>query len=204
MQTAARECAAFCFLGRLSLSEIEGLLEEHRPRALIYACGLCGHNLGYAEDLIQEASLKAWRGWPPPDGLPHGFWRWYECIMRNCWRNMLKSRSESPWIPRLPRKRDDIPYFQSLDALIESGFDEADPAQHPLGVALLQEGADEMASLVESLPPRQSQCVKLRYLDGLKAREVADAMGISVGNVGSYLKLGLSSLRASLGGSNGS
>ena len=50
-----------------------------------------------------------------------------------------------------------------------------------------------------TLAPRQRQAIALRYLGGLNDREVAQALGISLGSVKTHIHRGLSGLRARLG-----
>ena len=50
-----------------------------------------------------------------------------------------------------------------------------------------------------TLAPRQRQAVTLRYLGGLSDREVALALGISLGSVKTHIHRGLNGLRATLG-----
>ncbi|HVL04805.1 MAG TPA: RNA polymerase sigma factor [Acidimicrobiales bacterium] len=50
-----------------------------------------------------------------------------------------------------------------------------------------------------TLAPRQRQAVSLRYLGGLSDREVALALGISLGSVKTHIHRGLHGLRACLG-----
>ena len=50
-----------------------------------------------------------------------------------------------------------------------------------------------------TLAPRQRQAVALRYLGGLSDREVALALGISLGSVKTHIHRGLTGLRSRLG-----
>ena len=50
-----------------------------------------------------------------------------------------------------------------------------------------------------TLAPRQRQAVALRYLGGLSDREVALALGISLGSVKTHIHRGLNGLRARMG-----
>ena len=50
-----------------------------------------------------------------------------------------------------------------------------------------------------TLAPRQRQAVTLRYLAGLSDREVALALGISLGSVKTHIHRGLNGLRARMG-----
>ena len=54
------------------------------------------------------------------------------------------------------------------------------------------------AALVR-LAPRQRQAITLHYLGGLSDREVAQALGISLGSVKTHIHRGLKTLRAGLG-----
>jgi RNA polymerase sigma factor (sigma-70 family) len=51
-----------------------------------------------------------------------------------------------------------------------------------------------------TLAPRQRQAIALHYLGGLTDREVADALGISLGSVKTHIHRGIAGLRARLGG----
>ena len=50
-----------------------------------------------------------------------------------------------------------------------------------------------------TLAPRQRQAIALRYLGGLSDKEVAQALGISLGSVKTHIHRGLRGLRARLG-----
>ena len=51
-----------------------------------------------------------------------------------------------------------------------------------------------------TLAPRQRQAIALRYLGGLSDKEVAQALGISLGSVKTHIHRGLKGLRGRLGG----
>ena len=50
-----------------------------------------------------------------------------------------------------------------------------------------------------TLAPRQRQAIALRYLGGLSDKEVAEAMGISLGSVKTHIHRGIGGLRARMG-----
>ena len=50
-----------------------------------------------------------------------------------------------------------------------------------------------------TLAPRQRQAIALRYLGGLSDREVAEAMGISLGSVKTHIHRGIAGLRTRMG-----
>lgn len=84
-------------------------------------------------------------------------------------------------IDRLRRRRPEV------WAAPAAAFEEAVELRLALNAALL------------TLAPRQRQAIALRYLGGLSDREVALALGISLGSVKTHIHRGLRGLRARLG-----
>ncbi len=84
-------------------------------------------------------------------------------------------------IDRLRRRPPEVAPAQDAD------FSDAVELRMALNAALL------------TLAPRQRQAVALRYLGGLSDREVAQALGISLGSVKTHIHRGLHGLRARLG-----
>lgn len=68
-------------------------------------------------------------------------------------------------------------------------------ASSPLPAAV-SDGAAELWSVVQSLPPRQRAAVVLRYLLDMKEREIAEVMKVSPGTVASTLAAARRSLAA--------
>jgi len=65
-----------------------------------------------------------------------------------------------------------------------------------------EEGVDLRMALdaaLLKLAPRQRQAIALHYLGGLSDREVADALGISLGSVKTHIHRGIARLRAGMG-----
>jgi RNA polymerase sigma-70 factor (sigma-E family) len=65
-------------------------------------------------------------------------------------------------------------------------------------VSSVVEDRDHVVRMLQILPPRERQVVVLRYYVGLPEREVADLLGISLGNVKAAGSRGLSKLRGHL------
>jgi RNA polymerase sigma-70 factor (ECF subfamily) len=53
---------------------------------------------------------------------------------------------------------------------------------------------------IQSLPRRQQQCIVLRFYSGHSEKEIAEALGMSVGSVKQHLSRARSALAADLGG----
>src|SRR5437763_16454444 len=56
-----------------------------------------------------------------------------------------------------------------------------------------------LVAALQSLPRRQRQTVALRYLSGLRAEEVATALGVSTSTANTHLRRGLDALKGRLG-----
>lgn len=122
-----------------------------------------------AEDAALDAFARAYARWHRVRGLA---WRdgW---VLRTAYRNALAM---------LPRHLEPLA-FEPTQASPEDSV--------VLRIALVQ--------ALRRLPRRQREAVALRYLVDLPDREVAAALGVSVGSVKVHLHRGLASLRSSLG-----
>lgn len=65
-------------------------------------------------------------------------------------------------------------------------------------VSSVVEDRDHVVRILQILPPRERQVVVLRYYVGMPEREVADLLGVSLGNVKAAGSRGLSKLRSHL------
>lgn len=144
-----------------------------------------------AEDLAQDTLVQAF------DNLhslrrPERFGGWLFSISVNVFRNELRRRS---------RHRTDAAAL-SLDAIVEEGAGKLtldDDAPQPDAGLLDQERRQLLRRAVAELPPQMRQCVKLRFEQGLKYREVAAVMKISIETVKAHLSQARKRLTAELG-----
>ena len=60
------------------------------------------------------------------------------------------------------------------------------------------ENAGQAASLINDLPKRQQEVIRLKVQSGLSYREISELTGLSVSNVGYLLHIGLKSVRTRL------
>lgn len=166
------------------MAESEGLPEVSVPGAfedlykddyaavvgLVY--GLTG-NRWVAEDLAQEAFLRAHRDWMHVGGLDSpGGW------VRRVAMNLARSR----W------RRLGVEASARLRMLRQSEETEPEtPSQ-----------TDVFWREVRNLPPRQAQAVALRYVEDLSVTEIADVLAIADGTVKALLHQGRERLRRQL------
>jgi RNA polymerase sigma-70 factor (ECF subfamily) len=157
------------------LSQIFELLWEPVCRYLI----LSSVSRAVAEDLAQEAFLRLYA-------------------------SMEKGQSVdnvSAWVFRVARNLA-VDHFRKKDPLnsasaesmefIASGL--PDPAPDAEQMVLQGENRQRFEETLRTLSHQEQQCVFLR-LEGLRYAEIADVLGISVGNVSTYLSRGIKKLR---------
>lgn len=127
-----------------------------------------------AEDIVQEAFLRAFRGFGDYRG---GNARaWLLAIVRNCHRSWWQSRQRSPRTEPLDNgegeeERSDLPH------------DEASPE-----AAMLQRAeAGEIRDILGGLPAAFREVLVLREMEELSYREIAEAIEAPLGTVMSRL-----------------
>ena len=126
-----------------------------------------------AEDLVQEALLKAWRGWA---GFTPGSnaRAWLLTILRNAFVSRWRSRR---------REGTSVPLDDAEPFLAARGNGEEDP-----GGRFFDQLMDaKVTQAVEALPDEYREAVVLSDLEGLPYAEVAEVLGVPVGTVKSRL-----------------
>jgi len=134
-------------------------------------------NPAEAEDIAQEAFIKAYRALPQFRG-DSAFYTWMYRIAINTAKNSLASRDRSP-----------IAYDLDLTDPEESHSVQTklqDP-DTPEGMALTEEIRLIVNSAIEALPEELKTAIVLRELDGLSYEEIAAAMDCPVGTVRSRI-----------------
>ena len=134
-------------------------------------------NPAEAEDIAQEAFIKAYRALPQFRG-DSAFYTWMYRIAINTAKNSLASRDRSP-----------IAYDLDLTDPEESHSVQTklqDP-DTPEGMALTEEIRQIVNSAIEALPEELKTAIVLRELDGLSYEEIAAAMECPVGTVRSRI-----------------
>lgn len=121
-----------------------------------------------AEDVVQEASLRALRYFGTFTG---GNGRaWFLRIVRNTCSSRLTNGLRD-----------------AADLFDERQYSDARPASSPETLLLRSDDARRVEQALRRLPPRGRELIRLRELEGLSYREIADAMGIPIGTVMSGL-----------------
>lgn len=130
-----------------------------------------------AEDIAQEAFIKAYRALPQFRG-DSAFYTWLYRISINTAKNAIASRERSP-----------IEYdldLQDGESSWEAQSRLRDP-DTPEGLVLTEEIRQTVNSAIDQLPEDLRTAIVLRELEGLSYEEIASAMECPVGTVRSRI-----------------
>jgi RNA polymerase sigma-70 factor (sigma-E family) len=160
---------------RLTADEALTALYTSHYRQLVRLATLLLDEVGAGEEVVQDAYVRMHASWHrirDPDAAV-GYLR---TTVINLARSRLRRRLVAQRHPPKP-------------------LPDAPSAEHG---ALEQLERDRVIMALRRLPPRQRQCLVLRYYADLTEAQIAEAMGISPGAVKSHASRGMAALRASL------
>jgi RNA polymerase sigma-70 factor (ECF subfamily) len=152
------------------------LVENHRERAVGLAWRLLGGDRSAAEDVAQDAFLKAYRGLP----------RFREESTLDTWFYRI-----------LVRQAESYRRWRRVRALwtTEAEEEPADPSPRVPGDPVVQR---RIAAALDRLPAGQRQAFVLVHMEGFTVEESAALLGKATGTVKSHLHRALQALRADL------
>ena len=158
-------------------TDLQALAQLFRDeyRQLVRLAVLLVDRQDVAEELVQEAFVRLHRsGLDGVDNAP--------AYLRRTVANLARSKLRRRMVKRRhPEAR--LPDPETPDAM-----------------ALLREDQRAVVEALRGLPPRQRQVLVLRYYGELSEREIAEALGLSVGGVKSNVHRATQSMRKRLGG----
>lgn len=161
---AAREGAGdaelMAWAGAGDRAAFDILVARHAERALRLALRVLG-DAAEAEDVAQDAFLRAWQAAPRFDPDRARFTTWLHRIVLNLAIDRARRRG------RLPSA--------GLDAV----QDLPDPAEGPETRLAEAEGREALAAALDALPPRQRAAIALAYEEGLSGAAAAEALSVS-------------------------
>lgn len=152
----------------------------HLDAAHRFACWLTRRQ-GDAEDIVQEAFLRAFRHFDKLRGDDAK--AWLLAIVRNCYASALKDR--------LRRAAEPLPAADELVLPAETPDEAPGPEQASIG-------ADEqrlLERLIATLPEEHREVLVLRELEDMSYREIAAVTAVPIGTVMSRLARARSALR---------
>jgi RNA polymerase sigma-70 factor (ECF subfamily) len=135
-----------------------------------------------ADDVVQEAMLRAFRGF---DGLRGGDVKaWLFAIVRNCHLTALAQRERRGFVP-LPAEGDP-----------DAGTPLVSAAPGPESISMRRDEERSLERLLGDLPPEHREVLILREIEELDYREIAAAIQVPIGTVMSRLARARAALRA--------
>ena len=167
--------------GRGDATAFEALYRRHSSRVHGVILRLVGGHAGRAEDLTQEAFVRAWQALPGYR-FESAFTTWLHRLAVNTALMELRARRSRP------QASDDE------DALDQLGT--TDSAGHVMALSM------DLERAVATLPPRARAVLVLHDVEGWKHEEIAIELGMAVGSSKAQLHRARGLLRSRLGGSH--
>ena len=140
------------------------------------------HSPGDADDLVQEAILRAFRGFDALRGSDVK--AWLLAIVRNCHSTALKQQQRRGFVP-LPEEHD----ARDGHAMIASTPD-------PESVSIHRDDERTLERLMSALPQEHREVLVLREIEDMDYREIATVTNIPIGTVMSRLARARAALKA--------
>lgn len=156
-------------------TEFEDVVRPHLEYLYALAVRLCGHRT-IAEDLVQDALLRAFRGFPRLRNRERPRF-WLTRVLTSCHYDRYRAEHEADEMLRLDSEacpdlfdkiteEDPFPYSDRVHLDFLALFDDA-----------------RVIEVFQRLHPVYRTALILAYVYGYKAREIADITGKSVGTV---------------------
>jgi RNA polymerase sigma factor (sigma-70 family) len=155
-------------------------VRRYQRRVFGLAVGMLG-DPGVAEDVAQEALLRAWRHAPVFDARRGSVTSWVLTITRNLAVDAIRQRRAAPTDP---------------EALVALGLAHASDSAED--VAAAGDLGPELRTALEELPVEQRRATVLAALYGRTANEISSSESIPLGTAKTRIRAGLSKLRAAL------
>lgn len=148
----------------------EAIVLPHLDAAFNYARWLTGNDAD-AEDVVQDACVRAMRFWSSFRNDSDAARPWLFTIVRNTWYSRLSRRG-----------RDRV--ATSLDAVVE---DPPDDRLDPEARLLQRHDVARVRAALEQLPADFREVIVLREIEGLSYKEIAAIVRVPIGTVMSRL-----------------
>jgi RNA polymerase sigma-70 factor (ECF subfamily) len=152
---------------------IRDAFDRHEGPLVRYAMRFTG-DLELARDVVQDTFLRLCR--QPRDRVEGHVAAWLFTVCRRRALDVTQKQSR----------------MRSLDA-----DPDRQPASQPTQEALVerQESAAQILALLEKLPPREQEVVRLKLQNELSYREISRVTGLSVSNVGYLIHVAIRKIR---------
>jgi RNA polymerase sigma factor (sigma-70 family) len=181
MQSTIRPASDESLLAGLVCGDAEmeiAFVRHFQDRVYGLARRLVG-DAGLAEDVAQEAFLRAWRHAPAFDPCRGSVATWLLAITRNLAIDALRRRRAVPVDP-------DLLIFMGTEAHGHS----------PDELVVQADAATRLREAVKRLPAEQRRAVVKAYFYGQTAQDISTSEGIPLGTAKTRIRAGMTKLRA--------
>lgn len=160
---------------------LRNAVEQYEGALLQYTHKFTG-DIETARDVVQESFIKLCRQKPEKVGDPPGAWLYRVCRNRalDIYRGRVRRKEVSD---------------ESLPDVISN-------EQGPEADSMAQDLKEIVNQLLEELSPQQREIVRLKFIDELSYREIAEVTGLKTSNVGVHLHSALKRLRQKMSDSD--
>jgi RNA polymerase sigma factor (sigma-70 family) len=162
----------------------------HLPEAYRLAQWLAG-NASDAEDIVQEAAIRAFRGI-----------KGFGAVNPRAWSLTIVRNTALSWLTKnRPRT---VSYIEDLNAAEQQELEyeglHGTKIETPEEAALLKADAEEIQKALEQLPAQFREVIVLREISQMNYRDIAEITNVPIGTVMSRLSRGREILMRILGG----
>src|ERR1700734_3023504 len=152
-------------------ARFEGQVLPHLDAAYRFARWLC--RTGEADDVVQEAILRAFRGFDALRGSDAK--AWLLTIVRNCHSTALKQRQRRGFVRR-PEEND-----------AQDGYAMTAKTPDPQDDSIRRDEQRTLDRLIAALPEEQRTVLMLREIEEMDYRQIANVTNVPIGTVMSRL-----------------
>ena len=152
-----------------------GLYESH---LIVYAANILSGDVERARDAVQDTFLRLFQA--EPERVRENTKAWLYTVCRNRCLDILRKEQRME--------------LGAEEKLLNFSDDRPDPS----GATGTQELYDRAWELLGQLSQNQQECIRLKFLHDCSYKDIARITGLSMGNVGFLMHVGLKKLRALL------
>jgi RNA polymerase sigma factor (sigma-70 family) len=162
-------------------ARFEAAVLPHLDAAYRFARWL-SHGPGDADDVVQEATLRAFRGFDTLRGSDVK--AWLLAIVRNCHSTALKQRRRRAFVP-LPEEND-----------AHDGYAMTATTPDPENASIRRDEQRTLDRLIAALPEEHRTVLMLREIEEMDYRQIARVTNVPIGTVMSRLARSRAALKA--------
>lgn len=164
-------------------SAFEILVRRYQEKAYAIAYNMCSGDSEEAQELTQEAFLRAFRSLNNFRGTSSFYTWFYRILINTCLDSRRRRKRWERIFTFWRRDREGRSDSKAMDE------DYPDPGvkSNPMTALRGKQLAQEISEALETLPEKQRVIFQLKVLHGMKIREIAQIVGSAEGTVKSHL-----------------